>query len=980
LRSSTALSRTAYRPVSVNRWLAELETLLGQSEPSTASFGKNLVRFTPAALAQGTKEGRTAPSHPFFGLCERLEQAGLAATGALDSWRLGLEHKLVGHVRSELGLRKATLGIRSFGDLLEEVAQALRGPRGPALARRIRQRHPAALIDEFQDTDPVQYEIMSTVYSDPGSVLLLIGDPKQAIYGFRGADVFAYLNAAARIGTDRTHTLRTNYRSDPTLVGAVNALFSGRSLPFLFDEIGFVPAEARPGASDELTHSSGPLPALELVWVPRRGRTGVRGEVITKRSAEVALPALVAGHVLELLRSGATRGGQPIGPGDIAVLTRTNRQASAVGRALGAVGIPSVLFAQASVLDSPEAPEVAALLRALVTPTHGRAVRTALATSLFGLGAAELHALGTDESAWQLWLERFAGWHELWRRRGFMPAFRRCLGDARVVPGLLGRPGGERRLTNVLHLGELLHEAASSGHLGMASLVRWFAQVRHDPGAREEVAGDARQIRLETDEHAVLLVTMHKSKGLEYPIVICPYLWDGALLRKPEQEFLRYHDRADGLKLKLDLRPPEDKAAELALGEEEALSEQLRLLYVALTRARHRVTVFAGAFNTYEKSALAYLLHQGPGKASTPREVAARVRALDDRDLMADLEAFARRAERGVKLRELALPEAGTWQRPLAPLGDLRSQIPERRLALGWRSSSFTALVSHTPASPDPGEGARGRDEMLAPGHDRSPSEARAKDPVPLDKLPRGAAVGTLVHSVLERVDWQKPEELGTLVGEALERRPDLGAVDASLLAGALGGVVSTPFDADRALSLAELSTRKCLRELEFLLPVRGSGKELDAARLAEAFERWAEPPVPPGYAARVAALGFTPLLGYLRGFIDLVFEHAGRYFVVDYKTNHLGPSVGDYASEKLVAAMAEHHYLLQYHLYTLALHRLLRARLPGYRYDAHFGGVYYLFVRGMAPSFGAGHGVFFDRPPLELVTALEAALDREGA
>ena len=250
-------------------------------------------------------------------------------------------------------------------------------------------------------------------------------------------------------------------------------------------------------------------------------------------------------------------------------------------------------------LDSPEAREVAALLRALVTPTHGRAVRTALATSLFGLAAEELHSLGTDESAWQLWLERFGGWHELWRRRGFMPAFRRCLGDARVVPGLLGAPGGERRLTNVLHLGELLHEAASSGHLGMASLVRWFEQVRHDPAAREEVAAEARQIRLETDEHAVQLVTMHKSKGLEYPIVICPYLWDGTLLRRTEQELLRYHDRADGFRLKLDLRDPDDKPAELAMAEAEALSEQLRLLYVALTRARHRVTVFAGAFNSY---------------------------------------------------------------------------------------------------------------------------------------------------------------------------------------------------------------------------------------------------------------------------------------------------------------------------------------------------------------------------------------------
>jgi exodeoxyribonuclease V beta subunit len=346
---------------------------------------------------------------------------------------------------------------------------------------------------------------------------------------------------------------------------------------------------------------------------------------------------------------------------------------------------------------------------------------------------------------------------------------------------------------------------------------------------------------------------------------------------------------------------------------------------------------------------------------------------------MADLAALGRRAERGVKVSEAEPPGVGRWQRPATTSGELRSQTPQRQLALGWRSSSFTALVSHTPGSPDAVEGGRGRDEMLEGGHRSADAYLGAQDPVPLHALPRGAAVGTLVHSVLERVDWQKPEELGALVDQELARRPDLGAVDAPLLGRALRGVVATPLAPSRAPSLAELATDECLRELEFLLPVRGSGEALSAAGLARAFARWAQPPVPRDYAARVAALGFSPLLGYLRGFIDLVFVHEGRYFVVDYKTNHLGSSVGDYASERLVAAMAEHHYLLQYHLYTVALHRLLRARLAGYRYDEHFGGVYYLFVRGMAPSHGAGRGVFFDRPSVELISALEQALDGEG-
>jgi exodeoxyribonuclease V beta subunit len=507
--------------------------------------------------------------------------------------------------------------------------------------------------------------------------------------------------------------------------------------------------------------------------------------------------------------------------------------------------------------------------------------------------------------------------------------------------------------------------------------------VRHDPRAREEIAAEARQIRLETDEHAVQLVTLHKSKGLEYPIVICPHLWDGTTLRQSERELLRYHDSDSGHQLKLDLRDPADKQVELRQAEREALAEQLRLVYVALTRAKHRVSVVLGAFNSYQRSALAYLLHRSPNDTD-PVELAERVRGLGDHELLQDLERFRSRVGSAVELSTLEPSLSRCWTPVHADSPELSCPVIRRALTRVWRGTSFTGLTAAWAESPS-SFGGRGRDEF-APGREGSmrPDPAALAVAAAPDTLPRGPILGTAVHAVLERADFTRPEQLESLVRAELGRRPELAAVDVGALTRRLAEVLATPLTRAGTPRLGDVRPELCLKELEFLFPVSGAGAPVTPARLARVFEGWANPPVPSDYAARLAELGFPALLGYLRGFVDLVFAHQGRYYLVDYKTNYLGSQADDYAPERLSSAMVEHHYLLQYHLYVVALHRLLGLRLADYDYERHFGGVYYIFLRGVGRQYGDGHGVFFDRPCFELLRELDRELgtpaEREGA
>jgi exodeoxyribonuclease V beta subunit len=960
-------------------------------------------RLGASALARGTKKGARTPSHPLFDALDELgDLLERASAGLVTALRRGT----VDFVRAELPRRKYALRAQGFEDLLFALDAALdpaRGPRATQLAARIASQFRAALLDEFQDTDPVQYRIFRRVFHGR-SALFLVGDPKQSIYAFRGADVRSYVSAAADAQGSR-YTLGTNRRSDPSLVRAVNAIFGGRADPFRTPEIGFTPASPHVKA-DRIGLGRG-ASAFEVHFLPREGDKGTN-----KTWLNLHVPRLVAAEISAFLRSGATvpceageagetgeagerakDGTREVRPGDIAVLTRTNQQAMAVQAELRALGIPTALSSDESVFASAEAGDVSLLLGAVLEPTSARAVRSALATTVAGQTANAIAALETDEPAWDAWSERFRGWHAYWDDHGFFQAFRRMLSDLGAEARLLALVDGERRVTNLLHLGELLHAVDTRDRLGKAALLRWLrttrARVRVSEGDALPDVPEATELRLESDAHAVKLLTIHKSKGLEFPVVYCPFLWGGRM-PKDGDVAIDFHDPSDGYVLKIDVQPAKDGPS-LVAKTEEVLAENQRLLYVALTRAKHRCVVVWGAVNQAADCPLAYTLHGD------------RYGELDDEGLLRDLADLVRRAEGAIRVVCIDRDAEG---KPWSTRSPSSARPPERALAprsfdrarvdRWFRIGSFTALASGASRgaeAPEIGE------ELAGDGRDHDEVDERPEaeregdgEAVVLHAFPRGAKAGTTMHAVLEVAEFADAggEGLRAVVASKLAEAGYADATWGATLTEGLRAVLATPLDAS-GMSLSRVPRARRADELAFVMPVSFSGsfsgsssgsqadqaerRVLSSGRLADAFDANATAEMRALYTERLRAMQFPPLRGFLRGFVDLVFEHEGRFYVVDYKSNHLGARAADYRAPQLADAMVHHDYVLQYHLYVVAVHRWLASRVPGYDYDTHFGGVFYLFLRGMSPAHPPGTGVFADRPPRALVLALSEVL-----
>ena len=981
-----------YTEANVTRWCDELDALFATGTPSF-SLPDAVGKLSRRRLDAKQKGKNPRPDHPFFAEAEALADIAERAGGELV---LGLKHELAAYVRREMSARKAARGVQGFDDLLLSLDRALASDGGEALARALRGQYKAALIDEFQDTDPVQFRIFRRVFHDERTPLLFVGDPKQSIYAFRGADVFSYFQAA-KDAAGAPYTLDTNRRSDPSLVRAVNAIFERADAPFVFDEIAFHPVTAH-AKEDRLTFSKGVEDGrdgepFEILFLPRGSG---QDKPYNKGWLGDRLPGLVAAEIARFLASGARIEDRPVRAGDVAVLTRTNDQARSVQDALRALGIPTVLESEASVFESPEAGELEQVLRAVLEPTRTGVLRSALGTSIVGLSAEAIVALEADESGWQAWSERFRAIQEVWASRGFMPAYRALLGELGTTPRLLAYVDGERRVTNLLHLGDLLHSASRRERLGPSGLVRWLGVMRGAPHETGLLEGEAAELRLESDARAVKLLTIHKSKGLEFPIVYCPFLWSTSVRTNPT--CLPFHDASDGHRLKLHLDPDAAPDA-VAAAEREDQAELQRLLYVALTRAKHRCSIVWGAVNQADTSCLAYTLH--PKRTSW--------KDISDRDLRADLRVLEEASQGAIGVRDLDLTGAspprydGGEEREG---GELRARVYDRSIDRWWRIGSFSAMTSgaHSSVGAPEAEG-RDRDEVDEVATDASTTEAedRERDDVGervaseaqgegsasfdgeappgrvlLHDFPRGTKAGTLLHSVLEDHDFtdRDPGAHARLVRDKLEA---FGYGDKGLqpaLAEAIDAMLDTPLGI--GARLRDIPRARRIDELEFLLPVTQEPRtQVTAKAIAAVFAKHRTEAVPRAYVDdHLAKLGFLPLRGFLRGFVDLVFEHYGRFYVVDYKSNHLGVTASDYAPERLAPAMSHANYFLQYHLYTLAVHRWLERRMRGYDYDRAFGGVLYLFARGMHPSHPAGTGIFFDRPTRAMVDALSEVLD----
>ncbi|MBV4550138.1 exodeoxyribonuclease V subunit beta [Pseudomonas sp. SWRI102] len=939
-------------------WFQKITAWVEDESLELLDIGTGFTRLTPEGMAEAWKG--EVPNHPGLDAMSSLK-ASLDALPTPEAAVLQHAAQWVGARFEAEKRRRAEMG---FDDMLLRLDAALQAEGGERLASLIREQFPVALIDEFQDTDPVQYRIFESIYrigdNDPETGLFLIGDPKQAIYAFRGADIYTYLRAR-QATAGRLHTLGTNFRSSHAMVSAVNHVFqSAESRPqgrgaFLFREpsgnnpVPFLPVESQ-GRKESLRVAGQAVAALNI-WHLASDQP-ISGAVYRQHMA-----AACASEITALLNGGQSgRDGfvqeetmrRGILPADIAILVRDGKEAQAVRGELSARGVRSVYLSDKdSVFASQEARDLLTWLKACAEPDVERPLRAALASITLNLPLTELERLNQDELAWESRVMQFRGYRMVWRTQGVLPMLRRLLHDFKLPQALMTRDDGERVLTNLLHLCELLQQAAVELD-GEQALIRYLCEHLALTGQ----AGEEQILRLESDEQLVKVVTIHKSKGLEYPLVFLPFICstkpvDGSRLP------LHYHDETGQAQISLSPTP------ELIIkSDDERLAEDLRLLYVALTRAQHAcwlgvADLKRGSNNRsiLHLSALGYLLGAGAPLSES----------MGLRRWLEDLQ----QGSQAVSCLEMPQPSAEHYRPARNDALLLEPLLPVRKASENWWIASYSALrfgdslnAGSDTAPENPQAQKLFDDERLDPD---APREAVAAGG-DIHRFPRGPNPGTFLHGLLE---WAAGEGFPTtpaIIEDAIARRCNRRGWNGwiNTLGDWLLHLITTPLPsgADQApVVLGQLERYQV--EMEFWF----ASHKVDVLKLDDLVCRSTH-----GGVARIAA---EPVLlnGMFKGFIDLTFEHDGRYYVADYKSNWLGIDDAAYTEHAMEQSILDNRYDLQYVLYLLALHRQLKARLPDYDYDRHVGGALYIFLRG---TRAASQGVYFTKPPRTLIEQLD--------
>ena len=842
-------------------------------------------------------------------------------------------------LQKELQKRMENTGRISYDDIIYKLHSALLGANGQELRKQLKIQYGAALIDEFQDTDMQQWQIFSSIFAGKGHFLYLIGDPKQSIYRFRGADILSYFQA--RKSADRLLSLNTNYRSHPAMVHAVNTLFERRSKPFYYDE-NRMPFLAVDGADEKshrfLVDEDGeyhPLICCQL-------HENAEKETGKWSGGETAVRVcgFIVAEIIRILNGGlqicekshdGTNKNIPLHPSDIAVLVRNNDHAEEYRNALAAAKVPAVVSSKHSVFISEEVHEVFLLMRAVLEPGDVQLLKNSMALPWFGCTANELLEIWDSMEKFTAFQERFASYLDDWRNGGVMLMLRHVI-DKEAVYENLGKTGrAERKIANIVHLMEILQLTETENRYGPLQLLEWLQKKIENPPKEDE-------LRLEKDEDAVNIVTMHGAKGLEYSIVFTPYLWH-CRDEKKDGDSLVYFDRGEAL---LDLG-----SESFAIRQEklhfETQAEDMRLLYVAITRAKLCCYLFwadvagvAGKTADSFDSALGYLLFANQqidfeGQIDMVKEC---VHLAGGKHLLFTGEEEQQPYQTGERQR-LQL--------------DARKNRRDK-LDTSWQMTSYSALSTTS---------LHEETDMVSSSVS---TEESASETLQFAELPSGAHFGNVVHDLFEEIafaDFLDPFKHLDAVGERCRKYGvDVDDDGVHLIARMLQQVVQTPIkpfssDAKKPFFLADFQPQKCMKEMNFYFHLKkGQTGQINHILAGD---------------RTVLPLLEKEIAGYLKGFIDLVFECDGVFYIADYKTNNLGDSLASYREDALIEAMASHNYGLQLWIYALVLHTYLQNTLPGYSYEQHFGGVYYFFVRGMK----SGYGVYGNRPDLQRLEQL---------
>ena len=837
---------------------------------------------------------------------------------------------------SKLHLLKAKLNLRTFNDLQTLVAESLTGKRGKALKTKVFAEFDAVLVDEFQDTDPVQFDILRMLFSQQdmqtSKLIFYIGDPKQSIYKFRGADLNNYLKIKDSLDPKNIFGLTKNYRSHPSLVTAVNnflelkeKLGSKEENPkdegglFLDSRISFDGSTGDEDlANSKFFNTSNPTispAAFNLRYA----------ELLDKKETpdETAKRILndMAREIIELLdpKNRAKIGGNQLKGSDIAILCRSNKQIDAVYEVLSSHLIPCTLLANRSIFQSQEALDIKCLMQALLEPGNQTLIRRVMASSLFSFNSEDFVTFSQDTNLWDFWANRFSSWSSLWKTQSFSYAFQAMLSDsfddlskihgqdnslelekAPIQATVLQTKGGERRMTNYLHLGELLYQAELNGaNSSPRNLLLWYLeQIENKTGIEES------DCRLESDEDAIKVLTIHKSKGLQFPVTFIPFSWRTSNGRG------------------LDDR-----------------KEEVRALYVALTRATSRL----------------YLYHKEP-KSNFKQSALSRCIPKDFKlaeNYLSNLSSYF--SLQNINDKKLENDYCG-----LNEFTDLKPSLLINEIPFGRITSSFSQKIKGDHTEKD---------------HDESEIQ---KEIVSFEKrrgahtFPAGTQAGNFFHEIFEVIDYQKEPD-HSLLEKILSKHglphsllEDAGKIILSTLSANLASHEGTP------LKLNNISAPQRLPEIEFHL----LGNDFCYNELATVINEIDPNCKFAGYLKRKSKVERSSNISFFKGFIDLTFEHDGKYYVLDWKSNLLSGEQNSFDQKGLLEEMEEADYILQYHLYLLALHRHLQnSHCPNYDYNHSIGGAYYLFLRGLVHPISVDDGIFFDKPPRDVMLAFDSYL-----
>nr|WP_232037545.1 exodeoxyribonuclease V subunit beta [Candidatus Erwinia haradaeae] len=922
LITSSGIDPRSYNHKNLHLWLEKI-TLWAQTPTTDYFVPKELAHFSQKILLNKSKKG-PPPHHSVFKNIEIF----LACPPLVS-----LRQYIITHARQEVDCfvrkEKSLCAQIGFDDLLEELDRALHKKNGEVLSGMVRQQYPAVMIDEFQDTDPKQYHIFRTIYHEqPDIVLLLIGDPKQAIYTFRGADILTYIKARSEVNAH--YTLDTNWRSSEAMVTVVNQLFLRKKNPFLFSEIPFISVKSAPQNHDlQCSIQSKIHPAITFCLQPGEG-IGIFDyhQFMADKCAESIRHWLDKGERGQML-IGNKKTKRPIKASDITVLVRNRNEASIIKEALNRLSIPSVYLSnQDSIYRTLEAREIVYFLQAASHPWKESLLLSSLATSLFNVNAETIDELKGNDISWRSIVEEFICYDKHWKNHGILSMIHFFIRKRQIAENLLVSDNGERRLVNLLHLGEVLQEASIIRH-SQKTLIRWLVEKLGQPDSKTPVE----KIRLENDGHLIQITTIHKSKGLQYPLVWLPFASDFHDLKN------NYYHNVQSLIQPLDVS---QDLHNQEIEEKNRLAEDLRLLYVALTRSIFHCSIgitpiFKGrrkkqGKSDLHRSALGYLIQNGiPSNATSLR--------LKLQELNSNL----------IELDESRAIKSKRWRTYKAY--DLKTSFSNRHklsrlISNDWRMTSYsdlqkknqnikTVMINSLPYS-----------SFVFNKKEERNSEKKTVD---LDftshTFPRGSSSGIFLHKLLENLEFDAPLNERWLLRQL--RCQGLSDQWQEAMYNWIKNILHTPLN-ETGVSLSQLSRSIRQVELQFYLPI---SRLLTDKALNNVIKH--DP-----LSATCPPLVFYKRTGILQGTIDLVFFWDNRYYLVDYKSNWLGNKNSAYTKQAMHEVMQVHRYDIQYQIYALALHRHLRCSIKEYDYKQHFGGIIYLFLRGLDGTKGS-YGIY---------------------